>query len=106
MIDSRHIESASKDLPKLFPFSATVTPWNERTSKAIAEHEQGDIEVEKEQAGIFCKLQDIKSNVNNLKETLKYYEQTNEFLVKVQRLTEVAAQKMDQFKVNMANCYE
>lgn len=38
LIDRKQIDSLAKDIPKLFPFSLTVAPYNERISKLLADN--------------------------------------------------------------------
>jgi Ca2+-binding EF-hand superfamily protein len=52
------------------------------------------------------KLRKIYESVNELKETLKYFDKTNESLIKVQRLSEGVLGKMDAMKGEMVNSYD
>jgi hypothetical protein len=61
---------------------------------------------EKESNGIYTKLRKIYESVNELKETLKYFDKTNESLMKVQKLSEGVLGKMDAMKGEMVNSYD
>ena len=106
MVDRKQLESFNKDLPKLFPFSLTVAPWADKVSKAVAEHEQAQGRLGKEERNTMGRLREIRESVEGLRETLRHYEQSNEFLLKVQKVSESTLGKMEQFREKMASSYE
>jgi|JI6StandDraft_1071083.scaffolds.fasta_scaffold08845_8 hypothetical protein len=51
------------------------------------------------------RLGSIRTGVGELKELLKFYEKKNEYLVKVQKLSESIVMNMEGFKEEMAEKY-
>ena len=60
----------------------------------------------KEEAGIFNKLSSIKGGIEELRETLKFFERKDNYLLKIQNISEGIISRMDGFKGEMAGDYE
>lgn len=78
----------AKDVPKLFPFSVTVPSFPEKISKLLSESDQAQMKMNKEEALTFQKLSEVTNDINSLRNILKFYDQSNEYLVKVQNSSE------------------
>jgi hypothetical protein len=48
LIDRKQLDSFAKEVYKLFPFSSSIAPWNDRFSKMSAEGEQSENKTAKE----------------------------------------------------------
>ena len=74
-------------------------------SKVLAEYEQSQVRLSKEEKSTFMKLTDIYDNVEAFRETLKHYEQTSEYLLRVQKASEHTLGKLENFRERMAAGY-
>ena len=72
----------------------------------MAEYESRTGKIDKESNSVYGKLRKIQENVGELKETLKYFDKTNESLLKVQKLSENIFEKMEGMKGDMAASYD
>jgi hypothetical protein len=54
-------------VPKLFPFSATVAPWTDRISKLIAENDQSELKIIKEEKVTFQKLSEVAFDIHGFR---------------------------------------
>lgn len=106
IVDKKQLDSLAKELPKLFPFSITVPSFPEKISKLLSESDQAQLKISKEENSTFQKLGDIARDIDSLKNTLKFYDQTNEYLVKVQNSSENILGKLETFRGRMAQAYE
>lgn len=61
--------------------------YSNRVNQILSENDQSHKKVEKESALAFGKLSKINESVGELRETLKYFDKTNESLLRVQSLT-------------------
>lgn len=76
-MERRQADSLARDIPKLFAFSSTLLPFNEKIGKLLIDLDQNDLRALKESKSIEGKLHDLSQCIGELRETLKFYEQSN-----------------------------
>ena len=52
-----------RDLSKLFQFSSTIAPFNDKLSKVLAEAEQNQLKINKDETNTFKRLADVRSDI-------------------------------------------
>lgn len=71
----------------LSTFGEMNPEYSNQVNQILSENDQSHKKVEKESALVFGKLSKINESVGELRETLKYFDKTNESLLRVQSLT-------------------
>ena len=64
------------------------------------------LKINKEEAATFHKLGDVTHDIQALRNVLKFYDQSQEYLVKVQNSSESIFGKLEQFRAKMGTAYQ
>jgi hypothetical protein len=106
-VHSRKADEAEKAHLKLLTALSEADPQNAgKANGLLTEHEVATQKADRETKAIFAKLRKIHESIAELRESLKYFDRTNESLMKVQRLSEGVFAKMEAMRSEMADGYD